>query len=82
MDNATITMQFGSESREVEVYFNYQPEEPATRDDPGCKEELELIKIFDIEHGDWLVDESDTGCLLEVMYDDIVAAIKEELMQF
>lgn len=82
MNNATITLQFGTEEREIEVYFNHTPSVPAEGLFPGSKEEFEIIKLFDIENQDWLFDEDDTGCLLEVMHGDIVNAIKEDRLDF
>lgn len=81
MNYVTIYLQLGDDAREVEVAFNYLPEEKQTYDDPGCDEEFELVSLFDIESDCYLVHEDDMGHLLDVLADEIIILIKEQKQQ-
>lgn len=70
MSSGHFTTKIASEI-EVEVWYDWQPEEKQTRDYPGCAEEIAITDVY--------VDGDSSKCILEALCAGVIDALVQEL---
>ena len=56
---------------EVRVFFDYQPEEAQTRDDPGCEGSVDITSAY----------YEDQGCILSEVSNDEIDALADRVWE-
>ncbi len=61
----------GGVEMDVTVFFDYQPEEPRTRDDPGCEGSVDITSAY----------YEDEGCILSEVSNDEIDALADRVWE-
>jgi hypothetical protein len=85
-DQKDIVIEINGVDMDATVFFDYQPEEKATHDEPGCPEEITIEKLTIAYHRDYskLRQHVDVTWMVEVedISKTILEAIKDRSDEF